>query len=172
MTRTAPLCLLLALAGCSGPAPEPTLADLIVERLALMPAVAAAKRADGKPVGDPAREAELLARVEEQARSRGLDPAEARRLFADQIDAAKHYQRHLLETGAPLVQKPLSETRAAIDALTPRLLDALAAWGKLTERDRKYAASHARARLAARGVPADAVGAALSRLGNAAGAKR
>ncbi len=68
------------------------LIDLMARRLELMPAVGAWKRARGLPLEDLEREAVVLERVAERARSLGLPVAQVRELFADQIQWAKEVQ--------------------------------------------------------------------------------
>lgn len=108
------------------------LPDLIALRLFIAADVALAKHATGAPVHDPAREAALLATIIDQGRQRGL-PAEAvEPFFAAQIAASRQVQNELLAawaSGTPPPGKPPLDLRADIrprlDALTPRLLDAL-----------------------------------------------
>jgi cyclohexadienyl dehydratase len=84
-------------------ATEPALEAARRERLALMPLVAEAKRRNGTPVEDPAREQRVLdaaaAGVEHAAHERGVappDPAEVRAYFEQQIADAKRVQREVL----------------------------------------------------------------------------
>ena len=69
-----------------------TLAD---ERLALMPAVAAAKWPRHQPVADEAREAAVVSSVGERARVSGLEAGPVERLFALQIRLARSVQERL-----------------------------------------------------------------------------
>lgn len=94
--------------------PRPVLSGLLAamaERLALMPAVAEAKRASGSPVAVPAREVRVLkaalARVRESERALGipeaqaLPPAAVSEFFVAQIEAAKAIQRRVLAEPRP-----------------------------------------------------------------------
>jgi chorismate mutase len=131
--------VVVALAGCAHsttprfPSPD-SLTPLVVERLELAREVAFAKHHSGAPVHDPAREAELLAGIVAQAVERGLDAAEAERVFSAQLAASRRAQEELLEAwraGQPPPDRPppelRRELRPRLDALTPRLLDALSA---------------------------------------------
>jgi cyclohexadienyl dehydratase len=71
---------------------------LVDLRLALMPAVAAAKEAAGLAVADPAQEARVLEAARERAAARGLAPAAVQALFEAQIAAARAVQRDFLAT--------------------------------------------------------------------------
>ena len=103
------------------------------ERLRVADRVAAAKWFGGQPIADPVREQQVLDSVARRARARGIDPAAARRIFADQIEASKLVQRALHERwAAHPEQAPTSppapdETRPAIDRIDARLLDAVGA---------------------------------------------
>ena len=99
------------------------LIDLIARRLALMPAVAAWKRHNERPIVDPAREELVLASVAEQARAAGLEPGAALRLFELQIELAREVQ-----VRAPPVE-PLDlerELRPALLVLGKRIVESLA----------------------------------------------
>ncbi len=74
------------------------LVALASQRLALAEPVARWKWANGKPIEDRPREAELLATVEKRAAQAGVDPAFARTFFADQIAASKDVQNALFAT--------------------------------------------------------------------------
>ncbi len=78
------------------------LADLLARRMALMPAVAAWKRAHAAPLEDPAREAEVLERAARRAGEAGLDPGAVRELFRVQIELAKLVQARAPEGPATL----------------------------------------------------------------------
>jgi len=67
------------------------------ERLALMPAVAAAKWLRHQPVADETREAAVIARVGEHASASGLERAPVERLFALQIRLARTAQERLYQ---------------------------------------------------------------------------
>ena len=109
------------------------LVDLLARRLALMPAVAAWKRAHGRPVEDRAREARVLADVAAGARERGIEVASSRRLFELQMELAKAVQRRAPDDAAPLDLE--SALRPALGALGGRILDALARVTPVTPAD-------------------------------------
>jgi chorismate mutase-like protein len=69
---------------------------LVDLRLAFMPAVAAAKEAEGRPVEDAAQEARVLETAHEQGVDRGLDGASVDALARAQIAAARAAQRDFL----------------------------------------------------------------------------
>jgi cyclohexadienyl dehydratase len=164
--------------GAAGPATAEPLAALLAaldERLALMPLVAASKRARGLPLEDLAREARVLdASVESTRRAASLagrpvpDPESVRGLWRAQIDAAKTVQRAAWDAprSAPAVAPPdlesaLRPALARIDARTARLLLALeaplacdATAGAAREALRTPALSEAHVRALARGVAA------------------
>jgi cyclohexadienyl dehydratase len=99
------------------------LIDLLARRLALMPAVAAYKRAHGLPIEDPAREAIVLQQAVDDAAARGLDPDSVRALFAEQIALAKAVQER--DAGAEPVDLD-GVLRPALSRLGERILAALA----------------------------------------------
>ncbi len=84
--------------------PAPTdldaLVDLSARRVQLADAVATSKHASGKPVEDPAREAEQLSSLVDRAARLGLDAHSARDFFRAQIEASKLVQYRLLSNGA------------------------------------------------------------------------
>lgn len=105
---------------------------LVDLRLALMPAVAAAKEAARRPVVDAAQEARVLAVVETQAHERGLAPAAAAALFRAQLMAAREVQHGYLslpvarrpEVGAFDLERDLRPALAAISsAIVARAAD-------------------------------------------------
>ena len=67
-------------------------------RLALMPAVAAAKETAGLPVEDPAQEDRIIARVRTRARARALTPESVEALFRAQLTAARAAEDSFLAT--------------------------------------------------------------------------
>jgi chorismate mutase len=75
------------------------LADLSARRVQLADAVAASKRASGKPVEDLVREAEQLSSLVDRAGRLGLDADTARGFFRAQIEANKLVQYRLLAVG-------------------------------------------------------------------------
>ncbi len=94
------LLLSTCLSAAAAPPPASTaldgLAELSARRALLADAVAASKRASGKPVEDAARESQQLASLSGQARALGVDPAAARDFFRAQIEANKLVQYRLL----------------------------------------------------------------------------
>jgi chorismate mutase len=122
--------------------------------LLLMPDVAAAKRAAGLPIGDAARESEVVARAGERARVAGLAPEPATRLARAEIGAARAVQeatRPAPEPGATNAPT-LAALRAGIDALDAALVRAL-----VTARTAGASLPRARVALALR-TDADVVG--------------
>lgn len=121
----------------------------VEERLALMPLVAAAKRATGAPVEDAAREARVLdagvASVARAARERGIAPppeATTRAFFRAQIERAKDVQRRALAAAAEGDEAGAAPPDLE-DALRPALLrigDRIAFL--LVERAREDARAH------------------------------
>jgi chorismate mutase len=108
------------------------LVALASQRLALAEPVARWKWANGKPIEDRPREAELLASVEKRAAQAGVDPAFARTFFEDQIAASKDVQNALFAawraTRPPEGAPPdlAASTRPKLDRLTQSLLTGLA----------------------------------------------
>ena len=108
------------------------LRDLMAQRLAIMPGVAAYKWTHDLAIEDLGREAEILRRLTDQAVSAALEADFAQAFFKAQIDAAKSVQRQLHQAwqadarprnlAAPDLK---AEVRPALDRLTPRLLTAL-----------------------------------------------
>jgi cyclohexadienyl dehydratase len=112
-----------------GPAPRGALdhlVDLLARRLALMPAVAAAKRARDLPIEDREREAAVIARVRDEARRRALDPERAAAFFATQIDLAKRVQSRSRAGGAAANLDLAHDLRSALERLDRRIVAALA----------------------------------------------
>jgi cyclohexadienyl dehydratase len=99
------------------------LVDLLARRLALMPAVADAKRARGLPVQDAEREARVLARARAQAAASGLDPASVEAFFAVQIALARALQARATP-GEPALDLD-RELRPAISRVGQRTVEAL-----------------------------------------------
>lgn len=119
----------------SGPTPARSLAALVDERLGLMPEVARYKWNRKQPIEDLPREQALLESIKTQAPGYGLDPARAVAFFAAQIEASKLLQRELFfaweasgQGSFDAVKDLGSEIRPRLDALNPRLLEALAAF--------------------------------------------
>src|SRR5262249_53902584 len=110
--------------------------DLIARRLDLMPAVAAAKRAAGQPIADPARESQVLEAAARRARRAGLSTDGYVQLVRAEVDAAKLVQRASaravpVRTGGQSSAAPASvlsldrELRPAIDRLERAIVMAL-----------------------------------------------
>ncbi|WP_236733869.1 chorismate mutase [Prescottella equi] len=112
-----------AAAESSSAAPSSDLVPLISalsERLAIADAVAAGKWGTGKPIDDPAREADVLRAVAEQARGQDLDPARVTQIFRDQIEASKDVQRGLFAYW-DVVPQAVPEPRPDLAAVRPVL---------------------------------------------------
>ena len=133
------LALVTLCAGCGTIAtPEATtgpwdpVVTVVADRLATADAVAASKYVSRSGVEDPARERVVLDAAGAAGATRRLDPAEVTRVVGDQIAASKVVQYGLLESWtdrpatAPTVPPDLTGVRTTLDALTPRLVDALA----------------------------------------------
>ena len=104
--------------------PVQHLVDLFERRLALMPAVAAYKRARGLAIDDPAREAVVLQQALDAAARAGLEPESVRALFAEQIALAKAVQQRHGDAAAMDLDSVL---RPALDQLGERITHALRA---------------------------------------------
>ncbi|TDD21164.1 gamma subclass chorismate mutase AroQ [Nonomuraea diastatica] len=105
------------------------LVELVVERLLLADAVAAAKFGGTSPVADPERERALLGKVATLSARTGLPAETGVRFFRAQIEASKVVQRglHARWRAHPELrprERPdlASEVRPRLDRLTPRLL--------------------------------------------------
>ena len=109
------------------------LVDLLARRLALMPHVAAWKRANRRPIEDLARERAVLERAERVARQAGLDPGRLRRVFALQIELAKGVQRRAPEPQTPLDLE--ADVRPLLLRLGDRIVASLARGGELGAAD-------------------------------------
>jgi chorismate mutase len=87
---------------------------------------------ESQPVSDPKREQELLEKVVERGRSRGLDPELVRAFFAAQMEAARAIQQADFERWKAQNQQPFSDVislsvlRKQIDTLNEELIEALA----------------------------------------------
>jgi cyclohexadienyl dehydratase len=121
------------------------LVALLDRRLALMPEVAAWKRARGQPVADPAREKDLLDRWESSGAYVGVERVAARNFLEAQIAAARAVQERLIavwEAGgaAPEEARDLERVlRPELDRLGGEMLAAMqrvaAAGGSSRERE-------------------------------------
>lgn len=120
-----------AAASFSGPDDVARVFDLMQRRLAMMPAVAAWKHANGVAVSDPPREQQVLDSTVARARQLGIDGAAARELFALQIRMARDVQEHHIAQwkargGSDVPVRDLkSELRPELDRLGNELLQAI-----------------------------------------------
>lgn len=103
------------------------LVDLLARRLALMPAVARAKRAQGLALVDPEREGRVVEAARKRARAAGLDPASVEALFRLQIALATRVQERAGAAADAPALDLAQELRPAIGALGDRIVAALAA---------------------------------------------
>jgi chorismate mutase len=140
------------LAGCTGqPPPEPPAASapdapavtgdplrglvaVALRRIVIGDQVSAAKFGTPSPIDDPPREQQVLAQVGTSARRAGVDPNEAARFFADQIEASKVVQRGLYQRWtqhpdqAPASRPDLrTQIRPELDTITTQLIEQLKA---------------------------------------------
>lgn len=127
----------LLLGGCRT-APESAeaareLAVLMSERLSIARDVARDKHRTQAPVHDPVREAAILAALSVRAAEHGVRMERAEAFFAAQIAASRQVQNELLARWAAGEPLPAgtppdlkTELRPRLDALTDRMLDALA----------------------------------------------
>ncbi|MBI6953209.1 chorismate mutase [Pseudomonas sp. CCOS 191] len=136
-TRHLALTCCLVLSGCNtSPPPHSNLENLldaIERRLDLAEAVALHKWDRGQPVQAFDREQQVLASARQAATAYQLDPARAEAFFADQIEASKLLQYHLLDSWHRARQAPDlprqdlgQDVRPALDHLQAQLLVALA----------------------------------------------
>jgi chorismate mutase len=132
--------LILVFAACAAPLParDPQSIDqllvLIEQRLGYMDDVARNKWNSGAPIEDLPREREIIDSLGKQAPEYGLDPAFARDFFRSQIEASKIIQRTRFAEWRAQKQPPFKDMpdlrdtiRPALDALTPKLMQSLAA---------------------------------------------
>jgi chorismate mutase len=130
--------LVLLLAGCAAPAAAPDsakiddLLTLIGQRLGYMNDVARNKWNTGAPIEDLPREREIIESLGREAAGYGLDAAMARDFFRAQIEASKIIQRTRFAEWRAQNQPPFKSVpdlrdhiRPALDALTPKLMQAL-----------------------------------------------
>lgn len=113
--------------------PFDPLLDSIEQRLEIAQAVALHKWDRHQPDQDSPREQQVLAKVGQAASAHRLSADRAEQFFADQIEANKLRQYHLLNQWHLQHQAPdiprqdlASEIRPILDQLQDRLLDALA----------------------------------------------
>ncbi|MFZ3567492.1 chorismate mutase [Streptomyces sp. BH097] len=128
----APAAPVAARAAHADPRALAAITSLATERLALADKVAAAKYGTDAPIDDPAREQQILDDVAGRSADLGIDPAFARPVFRDQIEANKVVQRGLYARwDAHPEQRPTErpdlakEVRPQLDRITTRLLGAL-----------------------------------------------
>ena len=132
--------LVLLLAGCAAPPATQDVAKidrvlaLIEQRLGYMDDVARNKWNSGAPIEDLPREREIIDSLGKQAAGYGLDAEIARDFFRAQIEASKIIQRTRFAEWRAQNQPPFKnipdlrdKIRPALDALTPELMNALAA---------------------------------------------
>ncbi|MCW5890812.1 MAG: transporter substrate-binding domain-containing protein [bacterium] len=103
--------------------------DLVGRRMMLMPAIAAAKQAAGRPIVDPAREAVVLARAEQAAVRLGLAPAPYVALTRALVGAAVAAQQAVVVprgAAATAALPDLETLRLALDRIDAALAPALA----------------------------------------------
>jgi cyclohexadienyl dehydratase len=92
-------------------------------RLAFMPAVAAAKRAAGRPIEDPAQEAHVIEGARRSALAHGLAPDPMEALFRAIIAAARDIQRRFLVRPWPVDTMDLErDARPAIARLSDEIV--------------------------------------------------
>ena len=107
---------------------------LMRERLVIAADVARSKWNSGTPIEDPKRESDIVAALAGQAGEMGLPVPWAEQFFRAQIEASKNVQRELHARWRAQGQGKFDDApdlardiRPRLDALTPRLLAALAA---------------------------------------------
>lgn len=104
---------------------------LIDLRLAFMPAVAAAKRAAGRLIDDPAQEARVLAAVRDWAGPAGLAPEPVEMLFRELIRAARAVQERFVRAPWPVDGLDLeTEARPALARVSQEIVQRAAAVAK------------------------------------------
>ncbi len=139
--RCVPAILLtLLLAGCAAQLPAADIEKidrvlaLIQQRLGYMDDVARNKWNSGAPIEDLPREREIIAGIGQRAAGYGLDAGIAQDFFRAQIEASKVIQNMRFSEWRVQSQPPFrnlpdlrDEIRPALDALTPAMMNALAA---------------------------------------------
>jgi len=123
--------LMLAISGLASAQtrPDPLLTAL-KERLLTAEAVAKAKFNSGDPVEDKVRERQVIFRAVRLAVKTGVDVELTLRVFSAQIEASKAAQRAFIaqwQGRPPFDPAPnlATEVRPKLDALTPRIVEAL-----------------------------------------------
>jgi len=118
------------------------LVDTATQRLQTADPVAASKWLNGGPITDPARVQQVLNTVADEAESVGVPADYVTTLFADQIDATEAIQYYRFAAwkfdpaAAPVSAPDLSVSRALIDNLNYRMVNAIAAdWAVLESPD-------------------------------------
>lgn len=133
--RVRPLPGLLAgfLLACASPslAACEALPALLRERLLLMDEVAAYKWLHGEAIEDREREAAVIEAASAAALARGLAPADSRRLFIAQMEAAKDIQRYWISRwqqgeSAPRSAPDLAQIRTELNRLGDAIVDSAA----------------------------------------------
>ena len=138
--RVAATLIALLLAGCAAQPPAADvekldrLLTLIQQRLGYMNDVARNKWNSGAPIEDLPREREIIDTLGRQAADYRLDATIARNFFRAQIEASKIIQHARFAEWRTRNQPPFADIpdlrdhiRPALDALTPQLMQALAA---------------------------------------------
>lgn len=137
----------VGLLGCAAVAPTAdqtgngqallALTDVTAQRVLLADTVAAAKWGTDAPINDPAREQVVLDAAAARSVPLGVDPAVARAVFTDQIEANKTVQSGLYSQWraqprqAPTARPALGEIRPVLDRITDQLLAELKATQQL-----------------------------------------
>jgi chorismate mutase len=119
------------------------LGKLIDARLAVMQDVARYKWNSHAQIEDPVREQKLLDSVKSQSETMGLPSAWTLHFFREQMEAAKLVQYQLFAQWRKEHQGTFANTvdlgatiRPQLDALTPRLLQAISkSWSRIVEGD-------------------------------------
>jgi chorismate mutase len=108
-----------------------TLVEVMARRIEIGDTVAAAKWGTPQPIDDPAREKVVVDTASSRAPGYGVDPAEAVRVFSDQIAASKVVQYGLFSRWtahpeqAPTDRPDLARIRPVLDGITGELLTQL-----------------------------------------------
>lgn len=113
-------------------AAQRALLDAIAQRLLAGEEVAAYKTANGLPISDPAREAEVIAAAAASAAEQGIDEQLVRSVVTDQITASKivqegFQQRWAAGSGTPPADPSLDRARGVISSATAAIVTGLGA---------------------------------------------